>query len=205
MGSSTSIAMVKNNELVVFEGQPVRREWYKDEYYKDEYYYSIVDVVSILTKSKRPRKYWSDLKLKLKNEEDFEVSDRIGQLRLKAPNGKLRETDCTDTETMFRIIQSIPSKNANKFKLWLARMGYERIKEIENPELAQNRVREYYQLKGYPEEWIEKRIRGIAIRQELTGEWKNREIKEGKEFAILTDSKGLDECEGVAKRKKELG
>lgn len=100
---------------------------------------------------------------------------------------KLRETDCANTKSMFRIIQSIPSKHAEPFKLWLAQVGYERVQEIENPELAQNRVKEYYELKGYPKEWIEKRLRGIAIRQELTEEWKNREVREEKDFAILTN------------------
>ena len=115
------------------------------------------------------------------------MSDNIGQLKLKSSDGKYYATDCANTETLFRIIQSIPSPNANKFKLWLARVGYERIQEIENPELAQNRAKEYYELKGYPKNWIDKRLRGIAIRQELTDEWKSREVKTEKEFAILTN------------------
>jgi len=108
-------------------------------------------------------------------------------LKLEAPDGKLRETDCANTKSLFRIIQSIPSKRAEPFKQWLAQVGYERIEEIENPELGQDRIKEYYELKGYPKEWIDKRLRGIVIRQELTDEWKNREIKTEKEFSILTN------------------
>jgi NAD-dependent DNA ligase len=108
-------------------------------------------------------------------------------LKLLAEDGKLRETDCANTKTMFRIIQSIPSKKAEPFKQWLAKVGYERVQEIENPELAQDRVKKYYELKGYPKDWIDKRLRGIAIRQELTDEWKQRNVGGGKEFSILTN------------------
>ena len=174
--------MNPEKSLVVFEGENIRRIWHNGEWF-----YSVIDVIEVLTRSSRFRKYWFDLKLKLRNEEDFEVSEKIGQLKLKAPDGKFRETDCANVETLFRIIQSIPSPNANKFKLWLARVGYERIQEIENPELAQDRVKEYYELKGYPKEWIDKRLRGIAIRQELTEEWRNRGVEEQKDFAILTN------------------
>ena len=145
-----------------------------------------MDIVSVLTESERARKYWSDLKSKL-IEEGFEVSEKIGQLKLLAEDGKLRETDCINTKTALRIIQSIPSPKAEPFKLWLAKVGYERIQEIENPELAQTRMREIYRAKGYSDEWIEKRVRGIAVRDELTDEWKNRGVQEGKEFAILTN------------------
>tara|TARA_Y100000310_G_scaffold343533_1_gene451670 strand:- start:60 stop:911 length:852 start_codon:yes stop_codon:yes gene_type:complete len=174
--------MNKDNALIVFEGKDIRRIWHKDEWH-----YSVIDIIAILTNSQRPRKYWSDLKIKLKNDEDFEVSGKIGQLKLKSSDGKYYATDCANVETLFRIIQSVPSSNANKFKLWLARVGYERTQEIENPELAQNRAKEYYKMKGYPKDWIEKRVRGIAIRNELTDEWKERGVKEGKEFAILTN------------------
>lgn len=170
------------NALVVFQGKEIRRAWYEDEWW-----FSVVDVIAILTESHRARKYWSDLKIKLKGEEDFEVSEKIGQLKLAAPDGKLRETDCANVETLFRIIQSIPSPKANTFKLWLARVDYERIQEIENPELAQDRAKRYYELKGYPKDWIEKRIRGIAIGQELTNEWRQRGVQEKREFAILTN------------------
>ena len=117
----------------------------------------------------------------------IELSTNCVQLKLEAPDGKLRETDCANTKSLFRIIQSVPSKKAEPFKLWLAQVGYERIEEIENPELGQDRIKEYYEIKGYPKDWIDKRLRGIAIRQELTDEWKNREIKTEKEFAILTN------------------
>jgi len=172
----------KENSLIVFQGENIRRLWHNDEWY-----FSVIDVVGVLTESSRSRKYWSDLKSKLKKEEDFEVSDNIGQLKLKATDGKYYATDCANVETLFRIIQSIPSPNANKFKLWLARVGYDRVQEIENPELGQDRIKQYYELKGYPKDWIDKRLRGIAIRQELTEEWKNREVEKGKEFSILTN------------------
>jgi len=153
---------------------------------KKKWWFSVVDVIEALTGTERPRKYWSDLKKKLTNEGYIEVSEKIGRLKMIAPDGRMRETDCADTETMFRIIQSIPSPNAEPFKRWLAKVGYERIQEIENPELATKRTRALYKLKGYSEDWIEKRMRGIAIREELTDEWKNRGVEEDVEFAILT-------------------
>ncbi len=173
--------MEKGNALVVFQGQNIRRVWHNDEWW-----FSVVDVIGILTESERARKYWSDLKTKLL-EEGSEVSEKIGQLKLLAPDGKLRETDCANTKALFRIIQSIPSPKAEPFKLWLAKVGYERVQEIENPELGQNRLKEYYELKGYPKDWIEKRLRGIAIRQGLTDEWKSRGAQEENDFAILTN------------------
>jgi hypothetical protein len=142
--------------------------------------------VSALETSSVPKRYWSDLKSKL-SQEGFEPYDKIVQLKMTAEDGKLRLTDCATTKNMFRIIQSIPSKKAEPFKQWLAKVGYERIEEIENPELGQDRIKEYYELKGYPKEWIDKRLRGIVIRQELTDEWKNKEIKTEQEFAILTN------------------
>ncbi|MBN2127304.1 MAG: Bro-N domain-containing protein [Candidatus Diapherotrites archaeon] len=168
-----------NNALVVFEDKKIRRKLIEDEWF-----YSVIDVVEVLTESPTPRQYWG----KVKDREfiALELSPIWVQLKLPAEDGKLRETDCANTESMFRIIQSIPSPKAEPFKLWLARVGYERVQEIENPELAQNRAKEYYELKGYPQSWIEKRLRGIAVRQELTDEWKNREIK-GNEFGILTN------------------
>jgi hypothetical protein len=173
--------MNSDKALVVFQGKKIRRIWHDGEWY-----FSVIDVIEVLTDSSRSRKYWSDLKSKL-IEEGFEVSDKIGQLKIIAPDGKMRLTDCANTENSFRIIQSIPSKKAEPFKRWLAKVGYERIQEIENPELAQERAKEYYELKGYPREWIEKRIRGIAIRQELTDEWNQRGIEEQKDYAILTN------------------
>ena len=173
--------MEKNDALVVFQGKNIRRKWHNNEWY-----FSAIDVIAILTESSIPKRYWSDLKIKLKDE-GFEPYDKIVHLKMPAQDGKLRPTDCTNTESMFRIIQSIPSKKAEPFKRWLAEVGYERIQEIENPELAQDRAKEYYELKGYPKDWIEKRIRGIAIKQELTDEWKTRGVKEKKEYAILTN------------------
>ena len=154
--------------------------------HKNEWWFSVIDVVNILTGTERPRKYWSDLKERLVREGYFEVSEKIGQLKMKAHDGKLRETDCANTETMFRIVQSISSPKAEPFKRWLARVGYERIQEIEDPELAQKRSRALYKAKGYPDEWIERRMRGIAIREELTDQWQKHGVKMPKEYEILT-------------------
>ncbi|MBN2459165.1 phage antirepressor protein [Candidatus Woesearchaeota archaeon] len=170
-----------NKELVVFQDKKIRRIWHNGEWF-----FSVVDVVEALTESDRARKYWSDLKAKL-IDEGFELSEKIGQLRLQSSDGKYYETDCANTKSMFRIIQSIPSPKAEPFKLWLAKVGYERVQEIQDPELAQKRMKELYRAKGYSDEWIEKRVRGIAIRQELTDEWKKRNVDEKVEFAILTD------------------
>ncbi|MCK4926836.1 MAG: Bro-N domain-containing protein [Candidatus Aenigmarchaeota archaeon] len=173
--------MGSKDALVVFQDKRIRRVWYNDRWY-----FSIIDVVCALEASSIPKRYWSDLKSKL-SDEGFEPYDKIVQLKLQAEDGKLRFTDCANTKDMFRIIQSIPSKKAEPFKRWLAQVGYERIEEIENPELGQDRIKRYYELKGYPKDWIDKRLRGIAIRQELTEEWKNRDIQEQKDFAILTN------------------
>jgi len=170
------------NEIILFEQKQVRREW--DES-KQKWYFSIVDVVEVLTESNRPRKYWNDLKSKLKNE-GSELSEKIGQLKMKSADGKFYDTDVADTEQLFRLIQSIPSPKAEPFKRWLAKVGYERLEEIENPELATKRMREIYKQKGYSDEWIEKRARGIAVRDELTEEWKKIGVKEHLEYAILT-------------------
>lgn len=171
-----------NNEksLVVFQDKKIRRVRYNDEWY-----FSVIDIVEALTGSSIPKRYWSDLKSKLKNE-GFETYDIIVRLKLGAEDGKIRETDCVNTKSAFRIIQSIPSKKAEPFKRWLAKVGYERVQEIENPELAQKRMRELYKAKGYSDDWIEKRVRGIAIRDELTDEWKKRRVLEEREYAILT-------------------
>ena len=170
-----------DKSLVVFQDKKIRRVWHKNEWL-----FSIVDVVEALEASNLPKRYWSDLKAKLSNE-GFEPYDKIVQLKLPAEDGKLRETDCANTKNMFRIIQSIPSPKAEPFKLWLAKVGYERVQEIQDPELAQKRMKELYRAKGYSDEWIEKRVRGIAIRQELTDEWKKRNVDEKVEFAILTN------------------
>jgi len=167
--------------IALFKGKSIRRKLVNNKWF-----FSVIDIIGILTDSSIPKRYWSDLKIKLKGE-GFESYDKIGQLKLKSGDGKEYETDCSDTEGIFRIIQSIPSKKAEPFKRWLAKVGYERIQEIENPELAQERMKELYEKKGYSKDWIDKRIRGIAIRQNLTDEWKNRDIKEQIEYAILTN------------------
>ncbi|MFM9950781.1 MAG: Bro-N domain-containing protein [Saprospiraceae bacterium] len=169
------------NKIVVFQEKQIRRLWHKEEWW-----FSVIDVVEVLSESQNPRRYWSDLKIKLKKEGYNEVYDKIVQLKMEAPDGKMRETDATNTEGMFRIIQSIPSPKAEPFKLWLAKVGYERIQEIENPELAAQRARQYYKDLGYSEDWIEKRLQSIAIRGLLTDEWKERGVKEGLEYSILT-------------------
>ena len=172
--------MDKGKALVVFEGKQIRRVWHDKEWY-----FSVVDVVQALTDSPTPRQYWG--KVKEREFAQLQLSPIWVQLKLPAPDGKKYLTDCANTESMFRIIQSIPSKKAEPFKRWLARVGYERVQEIENPELAQDRAKEYYELKGYPKDWIDKRLRGIAIRQELTDEWKQRDIEDKQDYAILTD------------------
>ena len=169
--------MKPENALIVFEGKNIRRLWHNEEWH-----FSVTDVVATLTESPSPRQYWGVLKGR-----EPQLLTFCLQLKLPSSDGKSYATDCANTKNMFRIIQTIPSQKAEPFKQWLAQVGYERIQEIENPELAQERAKEYYELKGYPKDWIEKRIRGIAIRQELTDEWKNRGIHEGKEFAILTN------------------
>jgi hypothetical protein len=168
-------------KLAVFKGKEIRRTLHNGEWW-----FSIVDVIEALTGNDRPRKYWNDLKKKLLSEGYIEVSEKIGQLKMIAPDGKRRTTDCANTEGIFRIIQSIPSPKAEPFKRWLAKVGYERVQEIEDPELGTARTRELYRAKGYSEAWIEKRMRGIAVRAELTEEWKNRDVGESAEYAILT-------------------
>lgn len=146
-----------------------------------------MDIIDALIDSEDARTYWKVLKHRLLKEGSDQTVTNCNPFKLLANDGKYRFTDCANTKTLFRLIQSIPSKKAEPFKLWLAKTGYERIQEIENPELAQDRARAYYELKGYPNDWIEKRMRGIVIRQELTGEWQNRGVTEEKEFAILTN------------------
>ena len=167
-------------KLVVFKKKEIRRILHNDEWW-----FSIVDVCAVLTESADAGAYWRKLKQRLK-EEGSEVVTFCHGLKLTAPDGKLRKTDCADTETMFRIIQSIPSPKAEPFKRWLAKVGYERVQEIEDPELASRRTKAIYRAKGYSEAWIEKRMRGIAVRAELTDEWKRRGIEDEPEYAILT-------------------
>lgn len=172
------------SNIKLFEQKQVRSVWHKAE---QKWYFSVIDVIAILTESSNPRRYWSDLKAQLAEKEGFfEVYEKIVQLKVIAPDGKERETDCAATEILLRIIQSVPSPKAEPFKRWLAQVGTERLDEIENPELAAKRMRELYKAKGYSDDWIEKRVRGIAIRDELTDEWKKRGIKEQVEYSVLT-------------------
>lgn len=171
----------QNNHIALFKGKAIRKTLHNKEWW-----FSVIDVVGILTDSVDARDYWYKMKIRVKEEEDFQPSTICRQLKLEAPDGKMRETDCANTEGMFRIIQSIPSPKAEPFKRWLAKVGYERVQEIENPELATKRTRMLYKLKGYPEDWIEKRMRGIAIREELTDEWKIRGAEREKDYEILT-------------------
>jgi DNA-damage-inducible protein D len=182
MSKKTAISGKPENHLVVFQEKAIRRTWHNKEWW-----FSIIDVVGILSETAIPKRYWSDLKRKLAQEAGSEQPyEKIVRLKLTAPDGKQRDTDCANTETLFRVIQSIPSPKAEPFKRWLAQVGYERVKEIENPELASTRARELYQAKGYPQAWIEKRLRSISIRGELTDEWKTRGVQEGREYSILT-------------------
>ncbi|MFZ2193354.1 MAG: Bro-N domain-containing protein [Candidatus Moraniibacteriota bacterium] len=167
------------NQIAIFKGKEIRKT-----IFQKEWWFSILDVITVLTDSPQSKTYWAKMK-----DRDREMSQPFPfweQLKLEASDGKMRETDCANTEGMLRIIQSIPSPKAEPMKRWLARVGYERIQEIEDPELATKRTRMLYKLKGYSESWIEKRMRGIAIREELTDEWKKRGMKEHKEYEILT-------------------
>ncbi|MFA4930900.1 MAG: Bro-N domain-containing protein [Patescibacteria group bacterium] len=170
-----------NNKLIIFQSKQIRRIWHKDRWY-----FSVVDVVGALTDSTAPRDYWYRVKKRFADEEGAELSTICRQLKLESVDGKKYATDCASTEGILRIIQSIPSPKAEPFKRWLAKVGYERVEEIENPELAQERMKRIYEQKGYPKDWIDKRLRGMAIRQNLTDEWKERGINDQRDFAILT-------------------
>lgn len=173
--------LLANNHIVIFKDKEIRRV-----FHKGAWWFSVVDVVQVLTESTNPRDYWYKMKVRVESEDGIELSTFCRQLKLKASDGKMRETDCANTESVLRIIQSIPSHKAEPFKRWLAKVGYERIQEIENPELASERARQTYKAKGYTDAWIEKRMRGIQIRAELTDEWKNRQVGGAEEYAILT-------------------
>jgi len=170
------------SNLILFESKQVRRVWNEQE---QKWYFNIIDVISVLTESIDSGAYWRKLKERLKKEGNETVTN-CHSLKMEAADGKMRMADVADAEQLFRLIQSIPSPKAEPFKRWLAKVGYERLEEIENPELAAKRMREIYKQKGYSDEWIEKRMRGINIRDELTEEWKKRGVKEQKEYAILT-------------------
>jgi len=195
--------MESKDALVVFEGTKIRRIWHDEQWF-----FSVIDIIEILTDSPTPRQYWG--KIKDREFALLELSPIWVQLKLPAEDGKLRFTDCINTQNAFRLIQSIPSKKAEPFKQWLAKVGYERVQEIENPELAQERMKQLYEQKSYSQEWIEKRLRGIAIRQELTDEWKERGIDQNLEYAILTNEiskaifgKTVDEYKNYKSLKKE--
>lgn len=181
LDSTYSQRMQESTHIALFKGKQIRKTLHENEWW-----FSVVDVIEALTDSAKPSVYWSAMKARVHTEADFQLSTICKQLKLESSDGKKYETDCANTEGLFRIIQSIPSPKAEPFKRWLAKVGYERVQEIENPELATKRTRMLYKLKGYSEDWIEKRMRGIAIREELTDEWQKRGAREQTDYAILT-------------------
>ena len=174
-----------SNDIKLFEGNRIRSSWDNE---KEEWYFSIIDILAVLTGSNNPRRYWSDLKRKMKDEEGADqLYENIVQLKLKSPDGKMRETDVADMQGIFRIIQSVPSPKAEPFKMWLAEIGKERIDETIDPELTIDRALATYLKKGYTREWINQRLQAIQVRKELTDTWEDHGVKEGKEYAILTN------------------
>ncbi len=173
---------MKANKIALFEGKKIRKILHNNEWW-----FSVVDVINVLDVSSDARNYWKVLKNRLKKEGSEQTVTNCNQLKLLATDGKMRLTDCANTETMLRIVQSIPSKKAEPLKKWLAKTGYERIQEIENPELAQERMKAIYEKKGYSKSWIDKRLRSIAVRQDLTNEWNERGVQKNSEYAILTN------------------
>jgi len=169
------------SRIALFHGKEIRKT-----IHGNEWWFSVTDVVSVLTDSANPRDYWYKMKVRVHADDGIELSTLCRQLKLESSDGKMYETDCANTEGVFRIIQSIPSPKAEPFKRWLAKVGYERVQEIEDPELATKRTRALYKLQGYSDDWIEKRMRGIAIREELTDEWKNRGAANRRDYEILT-------------------
>lgn len=169
------------SKLVLFQSKQIRRVWHGDEWF-----FSVVDIISALTESLDPKDYWYRMKVREEKEAEFQLSTICRQLKLESTDGKKYLTDCVNTKNAFRLIQSIPSKKAEPFKMWLAEVGKERLDEIENPELAQERMKTIYEQKGYPKNWIDKRLRGMAVRQNLTDEWKERGLTHEKDYAILT-------------------
>ncbi len=178
-----TMAITKETSIKLFNQSRVRTHWDADY---EKWYFSIIDVIEILSGTPRPRKYWNALKTKLQAE-GSELSHNLGQLKMQSADGKFYLTDVADTEQLLRLIQSIPSPKAEPFKQWLAKVGYERIEETENPELSFDRAMGTYLKKGYSKEWINQRLKSIEVRKELTDEWENRGVKKGEEFAILTD------------------
>jgi len=171
------------SNIKLFEAKKVRTHWDEE---KELWYFSVIDVIEALTGTDRPRKYWNDLKTKLKKE-GSELSEKIGQLKMQSTDGKFYQTDVADTAQILRLIQSIPSPKAEPFKQWLAQVGYERIEETEDPELSFDRAMETYLAKGYTKAWINQRLKSIEVRKELTDEWEKRGVQKGMDFAILTD------------------
>jgi hypothetical protein len=171
------------SNIKLFENKKVRSAWNADE---EKWYFSVVDVIEILTESDRPRKYWSDLKTKL-TAEGSQLSEKIGQLKMEAEDGKMRATDVADSEQLLRLIQSIPSPKAEPFKQWLAKVGYERMEEMQDPELSIDRAMQNYYNLGYSKEWINQRLKSIEVRKDLTDEWEKRGVQKGQQFATLTD------------------
>lgn len=175
--------MTKKDAIKIFEDKKIRTVW-DDK--KEEWFFSIVDVIEVLTDSDRPRKYWSDLKKKLKSE-GSQLSEEIGQLKLPSSDGKLYKTDVADTKQLFRLIQSIPSPKAEPFKLWIAQVAKERLDEMQDPELTIDRAMMEYKALGYSDNWINQRLKSIEVRKELTDEWNRNGMQEGVQFAALTD------------------
>jgi hypothetical protein len=192
--------MKKDNSIILFNQKEVRRHWDDKQ---ELWYFSVIDIIKVLTDSPRPRKYWNALKTKLKNE-GSELSQKMGQLKMKASDGKMRKTDVLDTENILRFIQSIPSPKAEPFKLWLAKVGYERIEETEDPELSFERAMRTYLKKGYSKDWINQRLKSIEVRKELTDEWQERGVEEGLEYAILTDEITKAWADKTVKQYKKL-
>jgi DNA-damage-inducible protein D len=175
-----------NQDLTVTKVALFNDKGIRKTIHNNEWWFSVVDVIEALTDSINPRDYWYKMKVRVNSEDGFELSTICRQLKLEAADGKRYETDCANTEGIFRIIQSIPSPKAEPFKLWLAKVGYERVQEIEDPELGAKRTRALYKTKGYPDSWIDKRMRGIEVRATLTNEWEKHGVKKGKEYEILT-------------------
>jgi hypothetical protein len=181
------VAVLKNkrmSNIKLFESKKIRSHWDAEE---EQWYFSIIDVIEVLTDSPNPRDYWFKMKIRVKTEDGLELSTICRQLKLKAADGKMRETDVVNTEVLLRIIQSIPSPKAEPFKQWLAKVGYERIEETQDPEMSIDRAMQNYLQLGYSKEWINQRLKSIEVRKELTDEWENRGVKKGQEFATLTD------------------
>lgn len=189
------------NNIVLFDDKEVRRKWCDNE---EKWYFSIIDIIAVLTNSSNPRDYWYKMKIRVKTYDEFELSTICRQFKLTASDGKMRTSDCADTKSLLRIIQSIPSPKAEPFKLWLAKVGYERMQEMVDPSKAMGRAREYWQKQGYSDSWIEKRVLGQETRNKLTDYWKNHEVQPGAEFGILTNIIHHEWAEISVKEHKQL-